>query len=653
MTEGVRAREAHRPRADGGSAPLAELIEDRGERILRIALALTTVLVLCAIVGGHLSGQDEPNRMAIRYATAVLSGASLMVLRRWGVHATVRLFLFSCTAIFLVQALLVSGVRTPILLGLPPILMLAGWFLGRRESYVLGAIAVAGVAALSLLEVRGWLVPQPRETLDYWWLMLVVLPVSTVIGVYAHGRFLEQLARAQHGSARLEEELAARQRSEARMRATLEHTANVAIQWYDRDGRVLYWNHASEQMYGWSSEEAVGRRIGDLLLDADAAQAFVESMRGLDARDGCLGPTEHRVTRKDGDFRWVSAALFAIPGEDGQPCFVCMDVDITERRRAENALRARNESLRMINELSSRVYAMRDVESILRGTIDAVIAVTRAAKMVTYQFEPDGVHLRLLASHGLDDEYDRIASRVDIRQSWTGRAMKLGRPLVARDIATERRFAPAIRRALAARGLGSGVVIPLFDRDTPQGCVALFYPPGALDGCGQEEMETFEAVSRTLSMAIANARHLGHLRHQARHDALTGLPNRTALHEAFERLAPTLETGPRPAVMLLDLDRFKEINDTLGHHIGDRLLGALSRRLAATVGSDGALTCRLGGDEFALLLEDAGSADRALLRARAIREALAQPFELDGMSLKVGASIGVSLYPEHGCTTRR
>ena len=630
------------------AAPLVDLIEDRGARLLRFLLTLTAALLMVSIVGGHLAGLDDPSRMWIRYAMAAMALLSLGVLRRWGVRWTVRLFLHASVAVILVQSLLVSGVRTPTLLALPAMLMVAGWFLGRRESMLLGGAALAGVSGLALLESIALLPIAARAPSDYWWVLAVVLPTATALGMHAHGRFVAQLEQTQRGARQLEQELSARHRSEERMRATMENAANVAIQWYDRDGRVLHWNGASERMYGWTAAQAVGRRAGELHLAADDVRAFEDAIRGIEAGRTPPRGDQQRARCRDGSTRWVSTTTFEIPGEAGQPCFVRVDVDVTERMQAENALRARNESLRLLNELSSRVYAMHDPDAILRGAIDAVVAATRARRLVTYRVDDAGRCLQLAASHGFDAEYERIAAVVPIEGSWAGESLRLRRPMVAREIAAESKFNAAVRAALASRGLGCGAVIPVFDRERPFGCVAVFYPPGTLAGCGQPEMETFEAVSRTLSMSIANARHLQRLRHQARHDSLTGLPNRAALHEAFERLAPHGEAGGSPAVLLLDLDRFKEINDTLGHHVGDRLLRALAARLAATVGEREALTCRLGGDEFAVLLESPGSAEQAVLRARAIRDALAKPFDIDGISLKVSASIGVAIHPAHG-----
>jgi diguanylate cyclase (GGDEF)-like protein len=504
LEEPVRAQPGTPEPAD--RKPLAGLVDDRGERILRTALSLTALLVACSVVGGVALGVVDASGMRIRVLMLGITLVTLAALRRWGVTAAVRFFLYSGVALVASHSLAVSGVRTPVLLALAPMLVLAGWFLGRREVFSLGAAAAASVAGMAHLEYVGLLVPAPRTVFDYLWALVVVIPVSSVIGIHAHSRFVHQLTLAQLGAKRLQ----------------------------------------------------------------------------------------------------------------------------------------------LINELSSQVHGMRDVESILRGSIDAIVSVTAAPGVVSYLCEPDGVHLRLVASHGFDAEYQRLFARIDMDGSWAGLALEQRRPLLARDIAAEPRFTQAARDALIAGGLRTGIVIPLRDEATPLGFVALFYADADIPFVDESEMKTLDSVSRTLSMAIVNARQVGHLRHQARHDALTGLPNRASLHEAFDEIATRAGLGQRPAVMLLDLDRFKEINDALGHHTGDRLLAALAQRLVASAGSGGALTCRLGGDEFAVVLPHVGTEGEALALARAISDALAQPFEMDGTSLRVGASVGVAVFPEHG-----
>ncbi len=136
------------------------------------------------------------------------------------------------------------------------------------------------------------------------------------------------------------------------------------------------------------------------------------------------------------------------------------------------------------------------------------------------------------------------------------------------------------------------------------------------------------------------------LRHQATHDALTDLPNRAML---FDRMRHDLDgDGPSEggALLMLDLDRFKEINDTLGHATGDRLLCGIAERLREGL-EPGQMIARLGGDEFAVLLPRAGPAE-ATARARRLIEAIASPFPVEGMTLQVDVSVGIALSPLHG-----
>ncbi len=137
------------------------------------------------------------------------------------------------------------------------------------------------------------------------------------------------------------------------------------------------------------------------------------------------------------------------------------------------------------------------------------------------------------------------------------------------------------------------------------------------------------------------------IRHMAYHDPLTDLPNRTLF---FDRLQQAIIAGHREkeavALLLLDLDRFKEINDSFGHHYGDLLLKQLGPRIRGTL-RESDTVARIGGDEFAVLLPKT-NIDGAVLSAKKIIEALEMPFVLEGESLSIGVSIGVGLCPDHG-----
>ena len=134
---------------------------------------------------------------------------------------------------------------------------------------------------------------------------------------------------------------------------------------------------------------------------------------------------------------------------------------------------------------------------------------------------------------------------------------------------------------------------------------------------------------------------------QASHDALTRLPNRLLLRERIEHtLGETADGKKAAALLLLDLDRFKEVNDTLGHAAGDLLLQEVSRRLTGALRAQD-MVARLGGDEFAILLPDAGESTVLHLAGR-LWEELESPFLIEEQSLTIGASIGIALYPDHG-----
>jgi len=140
-------------------------------------------------------------------------------------------------------------------------------------------------------------------------------------------------------------------------------------------------------------------------------------------------------------------------------------------------------------------------------------------------------------------------------------------------------------------------------------------------------------------------------RHQATHDALTGLPNWELLRDRLEQgLAAATRSEHEIALLLIDLDRFKEINDSLGHTYGDKLLCQVGPRLQSVL-RDGDTVARLGGDEFAVLLPSVDGAPEAQAVAERLRQSLHRPFDVDGIALDVEASIGIVLSPWHGTDT--
>lgn len=163
--------------------------------------------------------------------------------------------------------------------------------------------------------------------------------------------------------------------------------------------------------------------------------------------------------------------------------------------------------------------------------------------------------------------------------------------------------------------------------------VRVFPLPGDAVGVSLEDV--------TESVMVASA-----LRRQALHDGLTGLPNRTLLRDRLQyALADAKRRNERVALILLDLNHFKDVNDALGHQYGDRLLVSFSRRLQNLLRECDTIA-RLGGDEFALLLTDA-TTEGAGRVVRKVSEAMQEPFEIDGVTVQTTASIGVALYPDH------
>jgi diguanylate cyclase (GGDEF)-like protein len=221
-----------------------------------------------------------------------------------------------------------------------------------------------------------------------------------------------------------------------------------------------------------------------------------------------------------------------------------------------------------------------------------------------------------------------------------------GEAVAVPDLAIDRRFR-RFAPAASAAGLGAVFTFPLNQADQRFGALDLYRAePGELN---PEAMTTAQTLADVVAAYLLNARSRDkalatsdQFQHDAMHDTLTGLPNRLLLQERLAHAASRAKrTRTCTAILFLDLDRFKEVNDTYGHDVGDRLLIAVSHRLTGLVRASDTLA-RFSGDEFVFLCEEVhGSADVAMLAAR-IDETFKTPFHLLGLDISVRASVGTA-----------
>ncbi|MGH7778150.1 MAG: putative bifunctional diguanylate cyclase/phosphodiesterase [Candidatus Dormibacterales bacterium] len=362
-------------------------------------------------------------------------------------------------------------------------------------------------------------------------------------------------------------------------------------------GEVLHANRVAEEILGVGLAAMAGRGPDGLWGAGPGERPFEQAARtGWPVRGAAL-----EVVRPDGSRRWLEVDSVPLAGPGGKLTHIVSSlVDVSARREAEEALRESEDRFRAVFDAGAM--------GIVRLALDGTVIGANAAFLRFLGRTPgelDGTAF----SDCLDPE-DAGGVRL-------GEVLEGGRDQCQAEILYRRRDGQA----------AWGNTLASLVRDDK--------------GAPAFVLTMVEDVGDRKAQEAA-------LEHQALHDALTDLPNRTLLHDRLQQaLLGAQREGGTVALLLMDLDRFKEVNDSFGHHLGDLLLQQVALRLRGDLrGSD--TVARLGGDEFAMILPGVEDESGAGLAARKILKSLEEPFELEPEVLHVGGSIGISLYPGHG-----
>jgi diguanylate cyclase (GGDEF)-like protein len=278
--------------------------------------------------------------------------------------------------------------------------------------------------------------------------------------------------------------------------------------------------------------------------------------------------------------------------------------------------------------------------AVVAKALPGVVDCSRASMLV---WDPTAGALLASAGAGLDDEADDVMERTRLRAEDTPELVGMltdRAPRVLRAATSS----PVLRDLLTRIGSSDVVAVPLVAGTSFLGVAAAGWKEGeAPDVLGGDVLARLRGVGDQATTALQKARLLETVRHQASHDALTGLPNRVLFLErltaALERPAP----GERVAVLFCDLDRFKSVNDTLGHAAGDELLRQVAARLLSAVRPEDTVG-RLSGDEFAVVLRGLTSGEGARSLVHRVLGCFDQPFRLEGRDVRMSGSVGVALH---------
>ena len=379
----------------------------------------------------------------------------------------------------------------------------------------------------------------------------------------------------------------------------------------DMEGIITNFNNGSEILLGYMADEIIGKHISKLYIEKDY-KSLGKSIEVL-IKDGEFH-TEVHLIKKSGKIIDADLSLSLLKDDKGNAVgMIGYSQDITIRKKAENKLKEQH------------IY----LQSIIDGIDDPIMVIKE-------DYTIEIMNSTLIASLEDISVADKLNPKCyEISHHRSTPCDGFNHPCPLREVLDTQKHTRVVHNHNTKDGDNRYIELsasPLFDKDN--NCIGI--------------IESARDITEHLVIQDELREQKSILNHQAHHDALTGLPNRVLF---IDRLEQAIEKGKRSyskfALLFIDLDHFKEINDSLGHAVGDEILKIVTSRLEETIRSEDTVA-RLGGDEFTVILEELNQAQDASFIANKILKTLSNSMEVGEHTLYVSSSIGISIYPDDG-----
>jgi diguanylate cyclase (GGDEF)-like protein/PAS domain S-box-containing protein len=386
-----------------------------------------------------------------------------------------------------------------------------------------------------------------------------------------------------------------------RLYRLLADNATDVVTLHDVTGRYRYVSPSITSLTGYTPEELLGTPSGDLVHPDDIG-AVRERMATMDAHG--VATLEYRLRHADGHWEWVETTARRV-GDEIQ----CSSRSVTERREASAHLARRLAQQSAVARLGETALKRPDIDALLEQAV-ATVAETLDMDLVSIVEHAGEGKAHVRAGTGWDLGF--VGSRLELE---------------------------SLGDRWRAQGAIAGADVLIGSPDAPLGVLAAHSRESrAFD---ERDRDFLQAVAHVLAGAIERLHVERQIRHDALHDSLTGLPNRSLLLDRLHHaLARATRGAGRVALLFIDLDNLKVINDSLGHHAGDEMLKAIGPRLDGLLRASDTVA-RFGGDEFAIVCEDIADVEQAVEIARRVVAAFQEPFVVAGEERFGSVSVGV------------